>query len=75
MQRTYVEIVNARPVGYLTISEYAAKRGVSEPAVRQYITRKKITSLKIGQEHWIHEDMEPIRIRKKYKKRGEQHET
>ena len=66
MIHIYVEILDGRPVSYLTIDEYAKKLGVSTPAVRQYISRGKITSLKIGQEHWIHEDAIP-NVRK-YKK-------
>jgi len=66
MIHVYVEIQDGRPVSYLTIDEYAKKLGVSTPAVRQYISRGKITSLKIGQEHWIHEDTIP-NVRK-YKK-------
>ena len=68
MIHVYVEILDGRPVSYLTIAEYAKKLGVTIPAVRQYISRGNITSLKIGQEHWIHEDTIPILKYKKGKK-------
>ena len=68
MIHVYVEIQDGRPVSYLTIAEYAKKLGVTIPAVRQYISRGKITTLKIGQEHWIHEDTIPDLKYKKGKK-------
>lgn len=51
-----VEIIDGRPVGYLTVEEYAAKQYTTVYVVRQFIYKKRLEVLKIGKGVWIHEE-------------------
>lgn len=51
-----VEIVDGRPVGYLTIFEYAARNYVTANNIRYHIQNRKLEVLKIGSDKWIRED-------------------
>lgn len=51
-----IEVIDGRPVGYLTVQEYAKKHFVSPGCIRQMVHRKMIAVLKIGYEIWISEE-------------------
>lgn len=57
-------IRNHRPVGYLSVKEYAFKYKVSDITVRKWIERGKIKANYIGTNAWISED-EPYPNEKK----------
>ena len=51
-----VQIVNARPLGYLTTKEFGEQMGVTDICIRAWIKRGKLKALKIGSDNWIRED-------------------
>ena len=50
-----VQIVNGRPLGYLTTKEFGEQMGVTDICVRTWIKRGKLKALKIGSDNWIRE--------------------
>ena len=61
-----VRIMGGKPIGYLTVPEYANRIFLKEVTVRQYIRRGKIPFLKIGDTVWIREDtLRPVDKRTK----------
>ena len=50
-----IEVIDGRPVGYLTVQEYAKKHFVSPGCIRQMVHKRMIAALKIGYEIWIDE--------------------
>lgn len=52
----FVEIQNGRIVGYITSRELAKKLNVSIEAIRVWVSRGKLESLKVGNELWFKED-------------------
>lgn len=51
-----IEVIDGRPVGYLTVQEYAKKHFVSPGCIRHQVFFGKIEPLKIGYEVWISEE-------------------
>lgn len=51
-----IEVIDGRPVGYLTVQEYAKKHFVSPGCIRNQVFFGKIEPLKIGYEIWISEE-------------------
>lgn len=51
-----VEIIDGRPVGYLTVQEYAQKHFVVPDVIRKKVSFGLIEPLKIGYEIWINEE-------------------
>lgn len=50
-----IEVIDGRPVGYLTVQEYAKKHFVVPDVIRKKIFFGRIEPLKIGYEIWIDE--------------------
>lgn len=48
-----VVIMDGKPIGYMSAPEAAEYIGVEKSTIRVWIKRGKISTLKIGKEHWI----------------------
>ena len=61
-----IEVIDGRPVGYLTVKEYARKHFVVPDVIRKKIFLGRIEVLKIGYGLWINEK-EPYPKDRRYK--------
>lgn len=53
----FVNIVNGRPEGYKTPTEYANEWHISAMSVRQYIYRNRLEALRIGDNLFLKEGL------------------
>lgn len=51
-----IEVVDGKPVGYLTVQEYARKHCVKHQCVRNLLCKGRLAAMKIGYEIWISEE-------------------
>ena len=67
--RDTVILIDGKPQGYISSSEFAKMHNVAEVTVRVWIRRKKIEGLKVGNQWFIKPDV-PYPIEKKRGRRS-----
>jgi len=70
MTNEMVFIEDGKPIGYLTVAEYAKKAGITPGAVKQRIHRHLIIPTKIGGRNYIPEGTVVKRMRPGQKPRS-----
>lgn len=67
--RDIVTLVNGKPQGYVSSTEFAKMHNIAEVTVRVWIRRKKIEGLKVGNQ-WFIKPETPYPVEKKRGRRS-----